>query len=216
MTSLMGPRLFVPGDRFFKLAEYITIYLDMETYAVCASQGEPVRPPGRYFAVLISKLFPIHIRYNVFGPFWAAFKPIHILNYEFTFVTASPRPMDKILTSAKWGAIAEMFWNTSLIFFYEQHRPWIQNTLGSQPKDMDRWPPIFRFAWALRNAAAHHGGKLNITDPRVPPITWHHLKYDHRDAGLRIFGDVMNVADMLIFLIEMSDELDRVGCPQFG
>jgi hypothetical protein len=75
---------------------------------------------------------------------------------------------------------------------------------------------MFRFAWALRNAAAHHGGRLNITDHKVPPITWHHLKFDHNDAGLRVFGEVVNMADMLIFLIEMSDELDRLRHPHRG
>lgn len=108
-----------------------------------------------------------------------------------------------------------MFWNTALVFFYEQHRPWLQEKFGSGPKNLNNWPSIFRFAWALRNAAAHHNGALNITDPNVPPITWHQLKYDHTNAGLRVFGDVMSMADMLIFLIEMSDELDGLGCPKF-
>ncbi|MGA7453722.1 MAG: hypothetical protein WBW73_21425 [Rhodoplanes sp.] len=106
-----------------------------------------------------------------------------------------------------------MFWNTALLFFYEQHLPWVQNTYGRNSKDRDNWPPIIRFARALRNAAVHHQGKLNITDPKVPPVSWHHLNYDHTNAGLKIFGDVMNLADMLIFMVELSDEFDRLECP---
>lgn len=90
MTSLMGPRRFAPGDRFFKLAKYITIYMDMETYAITASQGLPLRQPGQWFATLRSRLFPVHIRHNVYGPFWATFHPLSIAHYEFTFVPAAP------------------------------------------------------------------------------------------------------------------------------
>ena len=155
MTSLMGIRRFAPQDRLFKLLEYLCIYLDMETYAVSASQGLPIRPPGNHFATLISKQFPVRIRHSVFGPFWASFQPIPLQHYELNFVPATPPSTTTVnFSSAKWGTVAEMFWNTALIFFYEQHRPWLQQTYGRSPKEMDNWPPILRFAWALRNAAA--------------------------------------------------------------
>jgi hypothetical protein len=213
VTSLKGIRRFTPQDRFFRLAEYLTIYLDMEIYAVAASQSLTIRPPGNHFATLISNQFPVEIRHSVFGPFWASFQPTKLLHYEFEFVQTRERTSQKLISSNAWGDVAKLFWNTALVFFYEQHRPWIQTQYGRTSKDIDKWPAILRFAWALRNAAAHHGGVLNITDPRVPPVTWHHLKYDHTNVGLRVFGDVMSIADMLIFLVEMSDELDRLGCP---
>jgi hypothetical protein len=214
MTTLKGIRRFTPQDRLFTLVEYICVHLDMETYAVSAAKNVVIRQPGNHFSTLISKQFPIHVRHSVYGPFWASFQPTKMVAYEFNFVPAS-KPKDNLIHfhSDTWGSVAEMFWNMALVFFYEQNLPWINRTFGSSSKDRDGWPAIFRFAWALRNAAVHHNGKLNITDPNVPPIVWHHLRYDHNDVGLKVFGDVLTLADMLIFLVEMSDELDRLGAP---
>jgi hypothetical protein len=214
VTSLMGSRRFVPGDRFFPMAEYLTVHLDMETYAVCAANNLAIRPPGQQFARLGCRQFPLDIRHNVFGPFWATFQPSITINaYELFFEPKQQRGQQTQFTSDKWGRLAEMFWHMGLLYFYEQHVSWIHQTYGRQPKDRDTWPSLLRFAWALRNAATHHNGCLNITDPKVPPVVWHHLKYDHNDAGLRVLGDVMTLGDILVFLIEFSDELDRLGCP---
>lgn len=227
-VPVLGKRVFRPSDRFFKFVEYVTIYLDMETYAIVASQnvdardifpnanpyqrGPLIPPPGHYRASLQCRQFPIDIKHFIFGPFWATFQPGISTEYEFDFVpTEGPKP--KQLTSPKMGSIAVMFWNNLLVFFYEQHARWIRKRYGQHGKDIDKWPELFRFAWALRNAAVHHDGRLNITDEKVPPIKWHHLQYDHSNTGLRVFEEVMTLGDMLLFLIEMSDELDRLGSP---
>lgn len=216
MTNLTGIRTFGPDHRFFQTAEYITVYLDLEAYAVCAANNIPIKPVGNWFGTLQSKQFPVNVRHSTFGPFPKSFSSkTHQQRYQFQFVPAAPEPASSVyFQSDTWGEVSNMFWNSTLVFFYEQHVPWIRNKFGTSQKDRDtRWPPIFRFAWALRNAAAHHHGKLNITEESVPPVIWHHLKFDHTDKGVRVLGDVMNITDVLIFLIEMSDELDVQGCP---
>lgn len=215
MTSLRGVRRFAPTDRLFRLIEYLSIYLDMEVYAVCASQGAPIRPPGQHFATLIGKQFAVNVRHSVFLPFPISFTKTVVQNYELEFTSAAyTSPTVVHFSSEKWGEVATLFWNSALVFFYEQHLPWIQDTYGRGANDRDNWPPLFRFAWLLRNAAVHHHGAINLTDPMVPPVSWHHLKYDHTNgAGTKVFGDAMSMADMLIFLVELSDELDRLGCP---
>jgi len=215
VTSLSGIRRFTPKDRLFKLVEYLNIYLDMEVYAFSACQGAPIKPPGRYFATLISKQFSVNVRHAVFLPFPLSFTSTVVQHYEIEFTPAAyASPTLVKFSSDRWGEVATMFWNTALVFFYEQHLWWVHKTYGRGPKDRDNWPSIIRFAWLLRNAAVHHHGAINLTDPKVPPISWHHLKYDHTHAGMKVFGDVMSMADMLIFMVEMSDELDRLGCPQ--
>jgi hypothetical protein len=202
-------------DRLFKLIEYLTIYLDMEVYAFSAAHGAPkIQQDGTHFATLIGKQFPVNVRHPVFRPFPLSFTPTVVQHYELEFTQlAYSSPTVVTYSSDKWGAVAEWVWSNALVFFYEQHLPWVHDTYGKTSKDRDKWPPIIRFAWALRNAALHHEGRLNITDPNVPPVTWHHLNYDYKDAGLKVFGNVMNLADMLIFMVEFSDELDRLGCP---
>ena len=93
--------------------------------------------------------------------------------------------------------------------FYEAHRPWIRDALG----EIDEWPELFRFAWAVRNAISHNGGRINIADPKRRAVRWHKLSYDHRHAGTAIIGPVLFTADIIILLCEMSELLDALGCP---
>jgi len=61
---------------------------------------------------------------------------------------------------------------------------------------------------------SHHGGAVNITDPKVRPVRWYNQSYDYRNAGTKIIGPpVMTFGDILVLLFEISDELDRLGCP---
>ena len=66
MTKLMGERRFTKTDRFFQMAEYITVYLDMETCALQSVHNLPPKPPlvppKNYFATLVSNQFPVQIR----------------------------------------------------------------------------------------------------------------------------------------------------------
>jgi hypothetical protein len=212
MTKLMGARRFTPGDRLFKLVEYLCIYMDMELWAFTSVREMPRRAPGNWFATLNGKQFPINIQHPVFGPFWAAFQQNEVAYYELTFVPATPKQNVTEISGPKWGEVATMFWNNALIYLYEQHRPWINCKYGSSSKDRNEWPSIFRFVWALRNAAAHHAGRLNLTDD-VPPVTWHHLKFDHNNKD-RVIDEVMSFADILVLMVEFSDELDALGCPK--
>jgi len=102
------------------------------------------------------------------------------------------------------GLITPLF-----VDFYEGSRACITSHYGER----DNWPELFRFCWAIRNACAHHGGKLNITDPNIRAVQWHHLRYDHRDAGLQVIGGHLDLGDLVILMVELSDELDRLDCP---
>jgi hypothetical protein len=59
----------------------------------------------------------------------------------------------------------------SLVYlrFYEQHRPYLQLDHG---RDTKAWPPLFQFAWAIRNAITHHGGHINFENPNYPEVHW--------------------------------------------
>ena len=97
----------------------------------------------------------------------------------------------------------------ALVFFYEQQLDGMRAKFG---KETDSWPEIVRFAWALRNAAAHNGA-LHFTKKDVRPVQWHFLRYDARDNGKKVIGEIMKPADVFIFLVEFANELDRFGVP---
>jgi hypothetical protein len=94
--------------------------------------------------------------------------------------------------------------------FYEGHRPW---WVGRFNRDEKTWPPVLRFARVVRNAVAHHG-RLDWASPHVGAVTWSGLTYTHADNGRAIFGSGdLAVADMVFLMMDMSAELDRLGCP---
>ncbi len=93
--------------------------------------------------------------------------------------------------------------------FYENSKPWLKANVST---DRQQWPAIWNFGRVIRNATAH-GGNLNITNPDAPPVSWHRLSYGPGDDGREVVGGDLSFADMIILMIEMSDELDRLGCP---
>ena len=74
MTSLTGKRKFYPGDRLFQLAEYLSIYLDIETHAFYAWQKVPPKSGHNWYATLVGKQFPVNVRHPVFGPYPLSFQ----------------------------------------------------------------------------------------------------------------------------------------------
>jgi hypothetical protein len=93
--------------------------------------------------------------------------------------------------------------------FYEQHKEWMRNNLG---RDLTNWPPTLYFGRTIRNCIAHDG-KIRITDTNAKPATWYNLSYSAEDNGREVFFKDLSMGDLLILMLEMSDELDRLGCP---
>lgn len=221
MTKLSGSRLIEFGHRLFPTMEYISIYSDLFGCGFYV-WGETTKPPTPGEGVgFDSNLFPLQFRLAPFGVFKAALHSMEIGAIEVRFDPKLPPPPGMVDSGAlRLKAVNEMFFNAALVVFYERHRPWIHAKYGGNARDRDKWPETLRFAWVLRNAAAHHSGALNITDKSLRPFVWHHLKFDHTDEGFKVLGgeaagaSAMSVADVSIFLVEMSDELDRLGCPQ--
>jgi len=96
------------------------------------------------------------------------------------------------------------------INFYESHRPWVEDNIGT----LSQWPSIFAFARVIRHSMAH-GGALHMTDKKQQPVSWHHLRYSVSDHGKRVYGPGCDLylSDLLLLMFEMSDELNKAGCP---
>jgi hypothetical protein len=208
MTALRGSRMFTRGDRLCDLVSQLFLYLDMQWVAFDAmSQRPPPRGPAT--AGLVSAVFGIRIFYPIYSRFKNSFNPALAAPVEITIVDGAMPPDLEEYKSDEMGGTSLMIWNMALVFFYEQQLDGMRAKFG---KRTDNWPEIARFAWALRNAAAHNGA-LHFTSPDVRPVHWHHLRYDARDNGTKVIGKIMQPGDVLIFLIEFSDELDRLGLP---
>jgi hypothetical protein len=211
MTPPIGSKDVAPGHRLYEIVSELAILLDAFTLA-----GEVVfEIPHRKAFIgdhvsLESKQFPVLVRMPVGAPIYAALTmPDQQPTYQVTFAPYQPMPAAAPTTAA----LANLFqWAFSalLVLFYERNRPWIQATFGNETNN---WPDLWRFAWTMRNAATHHAGKFNMHDETRPSVVWNDLSYNHRNHGQQILGKDLSVADILILLFEMSDDLDARGAP---
>jgi hypothetical protein len=79
--------------------------------------------------------------------------------------------------------------------YYSNSEPTFKARYGTNP---DKWPQTIRFAWLIRNGFAH-GGKLNISDPNLRPVTWKIWSFDHKQDGQRFLAEpgMLGVGDMI-------------------
>jgi hypothetical protein len=140
-----------------------------------------------------------------------------VANQRIDQISLEIRPLGTTQPPPSTGHVVDAF--TSLhhrligivyLNFYEQHRPSIESKYGGDTK---AWPQIFQFAWLLRNGIAHHAGHINFTNQNYPTVTWHSFSYSPTNKGKPILGSHFSVADLLMFLFDLSDEFDAIGAP---
>jgi hypothetical protein len=74
--------------------------------------------------------------------------------------------------------------------------------------EQEKWPPVLRFGWAVRNAFAHDG-KILFKNPNATSVTWRGFTYGPPDNGHQIlYTDLMD-ADVIILMEEMDDAIPR-------
>ena len=96
----------------------------------------------------------------------------------------------------------------SFIFFYEQHVDWL---IANVHSNKNKWPELLRFWRVVRNAITHQ--PISWQGKGVAPVKWYSLEYSELDHGRAVIGTDLPFADLLILMIEVSDELDRLGAP---
>ena len=100
-------------------------------------------------------------------------------------------------------SIQRTIFTSQLILFWERHSEWVWDTY----KKADNIPPILRFLWVMRGAAAHGHGTYNYGDKNRPPVSWHGLTYTSADVGRAVFEQDLLEADIMVLLFEAGDEL---------
>ncbi len=126
-----------------------------------------------------------------------------------------PRPPEAVPNKktrpVNFRAITPIF-----IEFFENYSKWLnQHALATQTKAGSKsyilWPNAWQFARIVRNAVSHEG-IVNIDNTTFTPVTWHSLTYGPAQSGRTLLGRDLAIADLIFLMIEMSDELDRLGC----
>jgi hypothetical protein len=93
--------------------------------------------------------------------------------------------------------------------FWDRYLDKVKTLYGA---DSQQWPSLFNFARVIRNACSH-GGKVNITNPSAKPVTWHAYTISPADHGRHIIDSELSFADIVLLMLEISDELRKAAIP---
>jgi hypothetical protein len=207
VTPITGTLKVADSHRLFDLLLQTIVSIDAITIATYYLIGGGFKP-GKYHHDFYGIHFDLTIKCPAVSVFEAALHGTTIAALEIEFV-AGKKPLRGFSTD-RFASAMQGSTNWVFLAFYERYRPWLQQQYGIH---VDKWPSLFMFAWAIRNAVAHHAGKLNFMNPSFPAVTWHGLRYSPGDSGRQIIGTDLGLGDLVVLMFEMSSELDRAGCP---
>lgn len=106
-------------------------------------------------------------------------------------------------------AVSSNMITTPLTGFMERQQKWCKDNISGDTKD---WPELLNFARIIRNAAAHFGC-LDIKNPNSSTYGWRGLSYGPKDDGRLVIGGDMTPPDVIMMMLDVSRELDRLGAP---
>lgn len=157
------------------------------------------------FTDVISAQFPLAVRLPNQGPI-----ELMMANKEATSIMIGIVPRVHLRVDGIANVRGAAGHLTCALFsqFYEIGSEWLRTNVDG---DKSKWSPLWRFARIVRNALSH-GGSISWLNDKAPPERWHKLTYSSADRGKKIGAD-MAMGDYIILMFEMSDELDRHGCP---
>lgn len=160
-------------------------------------------------SALECKQFPLWVRMPAFSATVALVHGVKVKRMEVEFSPANTITHNDIdvadISIVILSVITPLY-----VDFFEKHRHWLKATYGG---DAYAWPMLFNFGRVIRNFISHHAGHVHFDNANAAPVTWHHLSYSPADEGKQVIGTDLALGDMIVLLFELSDELDRLGCP---
>lgn len=211
MAIQSGKVMLYPADRLFDPIFKILLFVDAISIATQSVTLGRVTMKRGDWAGCKAKQFDVEVLLPVLRPTLSAIKGSAAAGIEIGFFS----PTDRLNWTAIDGSsrfIADIIKPTYVTFF-EAHRPWLESKFGPDPYG---WPSLMNFARVVRDALAHHRGRIHFNSLADRPVRWQHLSYSPSDEGLLVFGDEtadLDIADIIILLFEMAFEFDNLGCP---
>jgi hypothetical protein len=214
MTYLNGIVRIEPNHRLFEpLRNLLTLTSSVTASAIAFQSGiaNPALITG--VGIVNSRQFSVDIHIPSKGVMESAIKDVAPKFIELKFVRpGSLRPPSG---AQKSGAIFVQLFVTvaSTIFasFYEAHKDWMESKAGLT-QEVAKWPVVLNFGRVVRNFISH-SGRVYFKKQTSAPVSWHHLTYSPADQGRRVIGTELYYPELLILMIEMSDELDALNAP---
>lgn len=109
---------------------------------------------------------------------------------------------DHRLTSQGNKKISSSIVGASFVSYYSRCESKVRDLYGEKAN----WPPAWHFAWAVRNGFAH-GGKIRITDRKLPPVRWKVWSLDHsdNDRGVLFDDGMLGIGDLIALMEDMDN-----------
>lgn len=213
MTTLSGSYLIERGKH--RLLEPINdICIATDAISVAAHHHLKLPVPIDGHLAIECKQIPMNVRLPLSGPVQCALSGTLPKSIELYFHLLPPAPPQYSNTSGGFTGTMNSLYSATLVNLYERNKAFLTKYHGGKkPKE---WGDFWRFVWVVRNSCAH--GKLALYDTEVAPVEWRGLKYypapeDTTKARHVVIGGDLSFGDLLVLMVEMSEELDAIGAP---
>jgi|SRR5665213_581605 len=217
MIELAGKLTFRKADRNYELMFKTILMLDA-FYIATAAVSDRLQPPGTYIFTFAANTLNVEL---VFPHYTGMLYLVRGIAPDSIAIAIAPKvdffPRDRIGVSSLLNKLLISLTNPIFVDFFELYRPWLKTKFGG---DANSWPEIFNFARVIRNVVSHHHGYLHFDNKKAPAVSWRSLTYSPSDEGKYVLGYIvdgkvpdMTTADLIILMLDFSDELDRLTCP---
>lgn len=165
--------------------------------------------PGEH-APLECNLMPFEVHLPLAGPVHAAVANVlpDLIELNIKALNKNHREYEH-----KTGGFKEPMlfaFSAALVQLYEENLQFLNDEYGE--RQYWKWPNFWNFVRAVRNSCSH-GYKLRIDSKTAPAVTWHGVSYHSSQNGHLVIGGDFLLGDILILMVEVSEELDKLGCP---
>lgn len=204
--------VLLPDNRLFQPMYSLSIIFDAIAIAMDMMLFGKIRSNMGDFAEAACTQFPLVVRLPLLTPSIAISQNLTCSGIELNIVPSNGSPV--LADQAVTGYSKSIIDIVSPIFvnFYEKHYDWMRDNIDKNPYS---WPTVLNFSRAVRNFMVHHDGRVNFSSANAAPVSWHNLTYGPSDGGHQAVGSGadLGMADIIVLMVEMADELDLRGCP---
>ncbi len=110
-------------------------------------------------------------------------------------------PPDHPLKMSKSQKIMARLVGDAFVSYYESQIEAVELKWGRLK--YGKWPKVWLFGRAMRNACAHNG-RIHITNPDADPVEWRSLKFGFDDNGKEVLFEQITGVELILLMEEMD------------
>lgn len=208
MTTLSCKYTIVSGKH--RLLEPINdICIATDAISVASHFHSGLRIPTSGYVAIECNQFPLDVQLPLSGPVACAMKGLLPVSIEVDFQPTPPKTPVYTHKSGGFKSVHLSLYAATFVNLFEQNVSFLE---AAYTTDRSAWPDFWNFVRVVRNCCSH-GGTLNFTNPRAAAVNWYHMSYDPTQNGHLVIGGDLSFGDLLVLMVEMSEELDALGAP---